>query len=295
VTGRFADTVSAVIVSYHTGAPLWACLDRVLADPAIGEILLVDNGNDAAVLTALCDRAAQTNKLRILSGHGNIGFAAGCNLGARAASRRFLLLLNPDCLIEPDSVAGLLGAVEAAPRSGDQPWIATVRLVDAQGVEQPGSRRNEGTPLQCLAEALQLHRLLPPRWAPARLNLADQSLPTALTAVPAISGAFMLMARATFDALGGMDEGYFLHVEDLDFCLRLARSGGVAYFLPGLTATHMKGTSATTSLFVERHKARGFHRYFRRHFAPALVGELCWLVLAAGLFLRGWIQDRGHR
>lgn len=293
MTGRFAGTVSVVIVSYRTGPTLWASLDRVLAEDAVGEVVLVDNGNDAATLAALRARSAGTPRLRVLSGHGNIGFAAGCNLGARATAGRFLLLLNPDCLVEPGSIAGLLAAVDAEVSGNTQPWIATVRLLDESGAEQRGSRRNSGTPGQCLAEALRLDRLLPRRWAPPRLNLNDLPLPATIAAVPAISGAFMLMTRATYDALGGMDEGYFLHVEDLDFCLRLGRRGGVAYFMPELSCTHVKGTSAASAWFVERHKLRGFRRYFDRHFAashPLVLRELCWLCLAAGLLARAGLR-----
>jgi hypothetical protein len=289
--GRVAGSVSVVIVSFRTGPTLEACLDRVLAEPATGEVVLVDNGSAPETRASLGARAAADGRLRVLSGHGNIGFAAGCNLGARGATRPFLLLLNPDCLLEPGSVAALLAAVGALP----QPWIATVRLLGDDGAEQRGSRRNRGTPGQCLAEALRLDRLLPARWAPTRLNLNDQPLPSGLTAVPAISGAFMLMPRTTFEALDGLDEGYFLHVEDLDFCLRLARRDGVAYFMPSLTCTHRKGTSAASSWFVERHKLRGFRRFFHRHFAAShsrLLLELCWTCLAAGLLARAWIRDR---
>jgi GT2 family glycosyltransferase len=278
-------SISVVVVSYRTGATLMACLDRVLADPAVGEVVLVDNGNDAETIAALTRRAAAAPRLRVLSGHGNVGFAAGCNRGARATSGSHLLLLNPDCLIEPGSLAALLAAVGAPPH----PWIATVRVLDEGGAEQRGGRRNEGTPGQCLVEALRLGGVF------TGLNLHRAPLPDRLIAVPAISGAFMLMPRPTWDALGGMDEGYFLHVEDLDLCARLRRAGGVAYFAPDLACTHVKGTSAASSLFVERHKVQGFRRFFRTHFAashPRVVREAIWLVLAGGLLLRGWLQDR---
>lgn len=293
MTARNLGTVGVVVVSYRTGPTLWACLDRLLDDPTVGEVVLVDNGNDADTLTGLRERATRTGKLRMLSGHGNVGFAAGCNLGARATALPFLLLLNPDCLIEPESIGTLLAAVGSRP----EPWAATVRLLEPDGREQRGARRNSGTPGQCVAEALQLHRLLPARWAPARLNLNDQPLPDGLTPVPAISGAFMLMPRTTFEALGGMDDGFFLHVEDLDFCLRLKRAGGAAYFMPSLSGTHVKGTSAVSSRFVERHKLRGFRRFFHKHFRPyhpAFLLDLCWLVLACGLLLRAWLQDRSR-
>ena len=293
-TGQAADgRVGVVMVSYRTGPTLWTSLERVLADPAIGDVVVVDNGNDAATVAALRARAARDPRLSVLSGHGNVGFAAGCNLGARATARPVLLLLNPDCVVAPGSIAGLLAAVGAPAR----PWLATVRVLDPSGAEQRGGRRNPGTPWQCLVEALRLDRVLPRRWAP-RLNLNDEPVPTGMIEVPAISGAFMAMERATFDALGGMDEGYFLHVEDLDFCLRHRRAGGVAYFVPDLTCTHVKGTSVASALVVERHKQRGFRRYFLKHFAAShsrLALELAWLVLAAGLLGRGWLSDLLHR
>jgi GT2 family glycosyltransferase len=281
------DDISVVVVSYRTGPTLHACLARVLAEPGVGEVVLVDNGNDAATLETVLRRAAAEPRLRVLTGHGNVGFAAGCNRGARATTGRLLLLLNPDCLIEPGSLDKLRAAV------GDpaQPWIATVRVLDETGAEQRGGRRNEGTPGQCLVEALRLGGVL------TGLNLNRAPLPGRLTAVPAISGAFMLMPRSTFDALGGLDEGYFLHVEDLDFCLRLRRAGGVAYFAPDVTCTHVKGTSAAPALAVERHKVHGFRRFFRTHFAashPRVVLDGVWLLLACGLLLRGWLSDR-HR
>jgi hypothetical protein len=284
MSGAQSDAVSVVLVSYHTGPSLFATLDRIAGDPSVGEIVLVDNGNDAASLARLADRASHDPRLTLITGHGNVGFAAGCNLGARQTSRPFLLLLNPDCLVPEGGLALLLDRVSSCA----EPWIATLRLMNADGTEQRGCRRNLATPFNCLGEALGLWRL--PGFGAWRLNLTADALPQDLVQVPAISGAFMLMTRATYDALGGMDEGYFLHVEDLDFCWRLHGSGGRAWFLPKPAATHLKSTSAASPLGVERHKIAGFRRYFFRHFrgritAPALAA--IWLVLAVGLLLKG--------
>lgn len=296
MTPRAAASVSAVVVSYRTGPSLWTCLERLRADPAVRDVVVVDNGNDAPTVARLAAEAA-AGALRLVSGHGNVGFATGCHLGVDATAGEHVLLVNPDCLVEPGSIGALRDAVlaEAAPAAL---WIATVRLLEPDGREQRGCRRNAGTPGQCLAEALQLHRWLPAALRPARLNLDEAPLPDRITTVPAISGAFMLMPRATWTAVGGMDRGYFLHVEDLDFCRRLADRGGRAFFVPWLSATHVKGTSAASPLFVERHKIAGFRRYFRAHavsWPGRLAAELAWVALAAGLLLRAALSGRRRR
>jgi N-acetylglucosaminyl-diphospho-decaprenol L-rhamnosyltransferase len=284
MAGAPDDAVSVILVSYRTGPSLLAALDRVAGEQAAREIILVDNGNDAATRAELAARAAVDPRFVLVEGQGNVGFAAGCNLGARRATGRYLLLLNPDCLLPPGGLAALLERGRDLP----PPWIATLRLLESDGAEQRGCRRNLATPFNCLAEALGLWRL--PGLDGWRLNLAGSALPPDLAQVPAISGAFMLMPRASYLALGGMDEGYFLHVEDLDFCWRLNEQGGTAWFLPHPAATHLKGTSEAAPLAVERHKIAGFRRYFRSHFrdrvAPPLL-ESIWLALAAGLLLKG--------
>jgi N-acetylglucosaminyl-diphospho-decaprenol L-rhamnosyltransferase len=280
--------IAIIIVSYRTGPSLFQALDRIAAEEDVGEIILVDNGNDAETREELARRAAAEPRLVLISGQGNVGFARACNLGAARAEKPYLLLLNPDCLIAPGALGLLFGRVRDRPR----PWVATLRLMGPDHAEQRGCRRNLATPGNCLSEALGLWRL--PGLASWRLNRADTELPADLVPVPAISGAFMLMPRASYEALGGMDEGYFLHVEDLDFCARLAAAGGTAWFLPQARATHLKGTSAASPLAVERHKAAGFRRYFLTHFGgkkPRLLLESIWLLLAAGLLIKGALRS----
>jgi GT2 family glycosyltransferase len=101
----------------------------------------------------------------------------------------------------------------------------------------------------------------------------------------------MLMPVAAYHRLGGMDEGYFLHLEDVDFCLRFARAGGGVYFCPAPAVTHVKSSSAASPLRVEWHKTRGFFRYFHRHFRgrypPGVLPLLDLLILLRYLLLVG--------
>ncbi len=270
-------TVAVVLVSYHTGPALFDCLEALRDEPMIAEIALVDNGNEAGARARLA--TWPDARVRVMSGHGNIGFAAGCHLGVDATTAPLLLLLNPDCLLVP----GALLALRAALADETRPWIATPRLLEADGREQKGCRRAAGSPLNFLIEGLGLGRFFPHH----RLNQYQQPLPSVLTEIPALSGAFMLMPRATWSATGGLDTGYFLHVEDLDLCARLRRIGGACWFLPAPACIHLKSTSDAPAWVVEKHKLAGLWRYFRLWYPrPWLWRALVWLALAGGIGVR---------
>ncbi len=267
-----APTVSALVVSYHTGEVLFACLAALRADTAIAEILVVDNGNPPDVrgrLEALADARVK------LVGEGRTrGFAAGVNLGARAASGSRLLILNPDAILRPGAVA----ALEAALREAAEPAVIGGKIVGEDGREQRGGRRRR----------LTLATLF------GGLNLNTAPEPEAPVRVGAVSGALMYLSRAGFDALQGFDEGYFLHVEDIDICRRAEEAGGAVIYTPFAVALHHGATSNAPRREVERHKAAGFRRYFAKfartpaeRFGAAMIAPLLGLALQARVLLRG--------
>ncbi|HKK31549.1 MAG TPA: glycosyltransferase family 2 protein [Alphaproteobacteria bacterium] len=276
--------LSVVMVSYFTGPALGTAIDSVLGQPEAAALVLVDNGNPPAVTAALVRRAADEPRLVLLTGHGNVGFAAGCNRGAAAARGEILLLLNPDCRLKPEALARLLDEAVRLER----PWLLGCRIVGPQGHEARGGRRHALTPLRALIEGAGLYRLGLGRW---RLNRHAEPLPGSTVAMGAVSGAAMAVPAADYRALGGLDEGYFLHVEDLDLCVRLAAAGGRIVYAPSVEIVHEGGTSAAPAAFVERHKARGLARYFRLHRAGPAWDVLAGLVIAAA-YGRAWLAGR---
>ena len=268
--------VSVVMVSYWTGPVLSAAIDAVLAPDQKGviELILVDNGNPCAITEALVRRAEAEPRLKLVSGYGNVGFARGCNIGARRARGRHLLLLNPDCRLGPGAIPALLA--EAAALEGD--WMLGCRVLDPSGSDQRGSRRALLTPYTALVEVFRLDKLAPRLFRRHRLNYHDSPLPDGTARIPAITGACMMLPAATFQAVGGMDEGYFLHVDDLDLCFRLHRARIPIYFVPHVEALHHSGSSGAHPIRIEWHKTRGFLRYFRVHY-----GGLHWLLLLGPL------------
>ena len=282
--------ISVVMVSYRTGPVLFEAVDAVLAPAGertgVIELVLVDNGNPPEVSRELARRAEADPRLTLAGGHGNVGFARGCNLGARRAKGRYLLLLNPDCRLAPGAVPALL--TEAAALG--EHWMLGCRVLDPDGSDQRGSRRALLTPCTALVEALRPDRLAPRLFHRYRLNHHDRPLPDRTVRVPAISGACMMLPAATFRAAGGLDEGYFLHVEDLDLCLRLHRTGVPVYFAPRITAVHHASSSRTGPIGVEWRKTRGFLRYFRIHFRTPVSLLVLGPLVGAGALVRFGIK-----
>ncbi len=278
---RVGNAISTIMVTYHTGPVLFQAIDSLVSQHGLCDLIIVDNGNPPDLVAELEQRVAAHSRLFLLTGHGNVGFAAGCNLGARRAHGEILLLLNPDCLMPPGGLRELLD--EAARLS--RPWMLGCRLVNPDGSEQRGTRREILTPWVGLVEALRLDRLAPHHPYLKRLNQTGEVAPEETTAVPVISGACMMLPAEDYWALGGMDEGYFLHVEDIDFCYRFDRSGGEIFYVPHVEVTHYRSTSDAGPMFIEWHKARGFIRYFRKNFV-GIYSPMFLTVVNAGILAR---------
>lgn len=248
-------TACAIIVSYRTGDVLGACLGGLLAADGLDEIIIVDNGN-AQDGEALLDAAARgDSRVRIVRGHGNIGFAAACNLGARMAHSEVLVFVNPDVILKPAAINDLVAALAAAP----PPAIVGGDLRDKNGNPDRGSRRDRLTLWRAFVSFSGLARL-----GVRDHNLHADPLPSAPTDVSAISGALFVIRQIDFEHLCGFDEGYFLHVEDIDLCRRAEDLGWRVLFAPGPHGVHLRSTSDADSREIARLKAEGIARYFNK-------------------------------
>ncbi len=210
--------ISTIIVNYNAGPLLRKCVDSLLACPLDIEIIVVDNASSDASLDGLQD----LSRVCVIRNPVNVGFAAACNIGVQASSAPFLLFLNPDCFFQPDPIAPLLAGLQ----SGERVGMADGLLVNEDGTEQGGGRRAVPTPWRSFVRAFRLQRFAN-RWPKLfyDFHLHKQPLPDSLIEVEAISGACMLVKRDVMEDVGLWDEGYFLHCEDLDWCMRFRQKG----------------------------------------------------------------------
>jgi GT2 family glycosyltransferase len=263
--------VSVVMVVYMTGAALGESLACALKDSQVDELVVVDNGSTPEDVLYLRQLAERDARVKLVSDHGNLGFAKAANLGARTATGDVLVFLNPDAFLQEGCVAALAAEIERRP----VPCIVGGRVLNADGSEQRGARRGDITPITALLSLSGLAR----RRALRRFEVhwEDESVPAGAQVVPTISGACFCMRRQDFEAVQGFDEKYFLHVEDVDLCWRVRKAGGQVLFHPKAEVIHLGHTSLVSPLRVEFHKGVGLARYFRKRAqGPGRIGA--WLI-----------------
>jgi GT2 family glycosyltransferase/nucleoside-diphosphate-sugar epimerase len=278
--------VSVVIVNYNAGAILLECVER--ARQQAEQIIVVDNASADDSIAELRNAFPQ---VKIICNERNLGFARACNLGAMAADGKCILFLNPDCLLEPDTIALLVQAVHSAPDVG----MVGGLLVNPDGTEQIGGRRAVPTPWRSFVRAFGLSALSNryPRLF-SDFALHKEPLPDFPLEVEAISGACMLVRRDLLEEIGLFDEGYFMHCEDLDWCMRFRQEEWKILFVPDARMIHHKGhCSKARPIFVEWHKHKGMMRFYHKFFRHQYPGLLMALVVL-GVWLR-FVSIAGYR
>lgn len=284
------STVSAIVVSYNTGEVLFDCLAALENDRAISEIVLVNNGNPIEILERVEDAYGRSRRVKITGGGVNRGFAAGVNLGAAQVEGDWLLIVNPDAVLQP----GAVEALQAALADAAVPAIAGGKIYGPDGKEQRGGRRRRLTMRSAAATFLGLGWLKTMNPAFVNINRNNEPEPDGPVAMDAVSGALMFISAESFKRLGGFDEGYFLHVEDIDICRRAEAEGGTVVYTPLASALHHGATSDAPVLEVERHKGAGLNRYFRK-FAETPGEKLAARVLGPMIGLLLSIRARFRR
>jgi GT2 family glycosyltransferase len=269
-----------VVVSYRTPELLRACLRSLERRTSAGQrAIVVDNasGDGSAELVA-----AEFPDVDLVAEPRNLGFAAAANAGIARGRAPYVLVLNPDTEVPPETVDALLELMERQAEVG----ICGCMLVRPDGRLDHAARRSFPTILGALGHFTGTGRM---RRAPR--TLAQYRAPDVDAGpVDAVNGAFMLIRRAALEQVGGFDEGYWMYMEDLDLCFRFAQAGWVTWYEPSVTALHVKAAASgryrSPRLTVAFHT--GMARYYRTHVAPErnpLVNGLVYGGIATKLAL----------
>lgn len=271
-------SISIIIVNFNAGDLLSRCVSSALASTVPVEIIISDNRSSDQSLSVVRQNFPHEQRLTIIENGVNLGFAKANNVALKKAQGDFLLFLNPDCIIHPDTIEKMLSTMEKHPDAG----MAGCLIRNSDGSEQAGCRRNIPTPWRTLIRILHLNVLA--RFHPVFENYVQkgQPIPDQPIEVEAISGAFMLVRRKDLEDVGAMDEGYFMHCEDLDWCMRFRQAGLNILFDPNVEITHIGGVcSSSRPISVEFYKHQGMIRFYRKFFQEHYPFILMWIVISA--------------
>uniref|UniRef100_B0T0Z6 Glycosyl transferase family 2 n=1 Tax=Caulobacter sp. (strain K31) TaxID=366602 RepID=B0T0Z6_CAUSK len=271
--------VSVVMVVYQTGEALIESVRHVLAEPQVDEFVIIDNGSPEREAEMLRSLGRSEPRVVLQQGHGNVGFARGANMGAETARGEYIIFLNPDANLQPGCIEALVAAFGGRP----VPTVVGARVLNTDGSEQRGGRRGEVTPVTTLLSFSHLTGRFR-RLAGFEIHREREPVPGAPIPMPTISGACFALRREDFEVLGGFDEGYFLHVEDIDLCWRARQAGGEVLFQPSAEVIHLGHTSLEHPLKVEFHKGVGLSRYFIKR-ADTVQRYIIAVLLAPAILL----------
>ncbi|MEK7788059.1 MAG: glycosyltransferase family 2 protein [Chloroflexota bacterium] len=276
--------VSIIIVNWNTRDMLADCLNSIAltAGKLRVETIVVDNNSTDGSQAMVQERFPEA---RLIQNRQNVGFAKANNQAMAVMQGRYALLLNSDALATPGSIQALIELADSQPRAG---------LVGAQLVNPDGSFQASHTPFPSLWQEFLiltgLGRLLHGRWYPSR-GPEEAKGPQK---VDYVEGACMLVRREAFQQVGGLDEGYFMYAEEVDWCYAMKKGGWQVWYHPASRIVHFGGGSSKNRRPQrEADLYRSRVRFFRKHYgnAPAsalkvLIYSLTAVKIVMHLFLR---------
>ena len=284
--------LSAIVVSYNTSGLLASCL-RSVGETATGlayELIVVDNGSrDGSVEMVMRDFP----HVRLIRNQDNRGFAAASNQAIRASLGRHVLLLNSDAALLPGTADRMVSFLDGHPQVG----VVGGLLLNPDGSFQASYADFPGLS----GELLLLTKLARVFRSPAYPSYPEEKSrePRAVDWVP---GACLMARRAAIDAVGYLDEDYFMYAEETDWCYRMRQAGWLVYYLPDAKTIHWSGQSAGRAPERKRLQVYRSKWLFMRKHRGALAAATFRLVvrLASAAKLVAWAltaatPDRARR
>ena len=262
-------TLSIVIVSYNAREHLENCLRSLFSAPPRTpfHVVVVDNASTDGSVEAV---RRGWPMAQVIAEPRNRGFAGGNNVGIRATAGELVLLLNNDTIVGPGAIDTLVERLRAHPDAA----VAGPLLVDAEGRVELSFGRMISPWAELRQKTMLSLQARGNRWMMGRIERAS----AVERYVDWVSGACLLAYRADAEAVGLLDERYFLYAEDVDFCAAIRARGRKILFTPLSRVTHLRGRSRATAPEIMNAAYRRSHvAFYEKHhpgWAPVLKGYL---------------------
>jgi GT2 family glycosyltransferase len=233
--------LSVVIVNYNVKYFLEQCLHSV--QKAIkgidAEIFVVDNNSVDGSTNLVSEKFPE---VFLIENEKNVGFSRANNQAIRQSNGEYILLLNPDTVVEEDTFAKVIGFMDSHPEAGG----LGVKMIDGKGNFLPESKRGLPTPWVAFYRIFGISRLFPrsEKFGKYHLSYLDENK---IHEVDVLAGAFMLLRKSVLNQIGLLDESFFMYGEDIDLSYRITQAGYKNYYFPETTIIHYKGESTKKS------------------------------------------------
>jgi len=271
--------ISVVIVNYNVEYFLEQCLLSVskALEHVEGEVFVVDNNSKDNSVEMVRKKFPE---YRLIANKDNVGFSKANNQAIARAKGRYILLLNPDTLIEEDTLKKTVDFMNTHADAGG----LGVQMVDGKGNFLPESKRGLPTPSVAFYKIFGLSKLFPhsKRFGKYHAGYLDNDT---ISEIEVLSGAFMLLRAETLKKSGLLDETFFMYGEDIDLSYRITRTGYKNYYFPHTKIIHYKGEStkkSSVNYIVVFYRAMVI--FANKHFAPKNAKLFSFLILCAIYF-----------
>ncbi len=270
--------LSIIIVNYNVKEFLQNLLTSIQKSSLqiTKEIIVVDNASDDGSVEIIQEKFPD---VKLIANKENIGFGNANNIGLKLASGKFILLINPDAIVQEDTFQKLIEFFERTPDAG----IAGCKVLNSDGTLQLACRRGFPGPWTSFTKVTGLSKLFPKNRLFARYNLTylDENK---TYEVDAISGAFMMLRREVYEKIGGFDPEFFMYGEDLDLCYRTQKAGFKVYYVHTTQIIHYKGESTKRSSLDETKVFYdAMHLFVKKHLSSSILVQF---ILRFAIILR---------
>jgi len=279
--------LSIIIVNYNVKEFLQNLIHSICkAGEKINyEIIIVDNASDDGSVEFLREKFPD---VKLIVNEKNLGFSKANNIGLKQAKGKYLLLLNPDTIVQEDTFEKMINFFKATPGAG----MAGCKILNPDGTLQLACRRSFPGPWTSFCKVTGLSSLFPNSRLFAKYNLTylDEN---ETYEVDAISGSFMMVTRDAFEKVGYLDEQFFMYGEDLDWCYRMQKAGFKVFYVHTTTIIHYKGESTRRSSIDEtKIFYNAMHLFVKKHLATSFIVEM---ILRMAIAVREFFAFWGRR